>query len=72
MHWLVKVFSPPAAGRSQEELASDAKRKAEGSAWLAGCGFVQFSQPCLQSLRTHSTDRLLASMGRKDKWIILE
>lgn len=40
MHWLVKVFSPPAAGGSQGKLASDAKRKAEGSAWLAGCGFA--------------------------------
>lgn len=58
MHWLVKVFSPPAAGRSQGKL-SDAKRKAEGSAWLAGCGFASVL----------STDWLLATMGRKDKRI---
>lgn len=39
MRWLVQVFSPPAAGRSQGKR-SDAKRKAEGSAWLEGCGFA--------------------------------
>jgi len=72
MHWLLEVLPPPAGGRNQGK-GFDVERKAEGSAMAGRLWFCfhSHSRACRASGYT-AWSWLLVTMGRKDKWIILE